>query len=652
MRQRVIIVLALLTTVPALSAQEPAAIERVFQAIRNDDLALRRLVAETGPNASGARGVTPLMYAAMYGTPAQVSLLLGAGADVNARNEFNGTALICAAGDPVKSRLLVEHGADVNARSDAGQTPLGVAVRGGGNGALVRLLLDNGADARGNRQSVLLKAASTGDVEIMRLLLDHGADVNLASRSLGMTPLGSAVSSYNIDAVKLLLERGARIDIPGMDDHGRVRNGRLALGTLAPLMLAAPYGSPALIHLLLKAGSEVNATDERGMTALMLAVASETQDAVVVKRLLSAGADVNIRSTSGETALDWAIKFGNRHVIDVLKSSGARIGRAPVLPPRPESTGPRDVREALGHSIALLQRSSTEYFKKSGCVGCHHQPLTAMAVTAARRAGVPIEETAATEQLRALVAQAAVSQTSLLQGIEPPVDNALTLGRGLRAYGYPADANTDAVAVMLASIQPPDGSWRRGPALSRTPIEDSDITRTVEVVRTLQTFAFPALRQEFDRRIARAREWLLRVTPRTTDERAMLLLGLSWTGADAQKVRTAAAALIAQQRADGGWAGNPNLASDAYATGEALYALREAGVLAPSDPRHRRGVEYLLRTQYPDGSWYVPSRAVKFQPYFQSGFPFEHDQWISAAGTAWAATAVAAEIARRPLPPF
>lgn len=132
----------------------------------------------------------------------------------------------------------------------------------------------------------------------------------------------------------------------------------------------------------------------------------------------------------------------------------------------------------------------------------------------------------------------------------------------------------------------------------------------------------------------------------------MLLLGLSWAGTDAQKVRTVAEALIAEQRADGGWAGNPNLASDAYATGEALYALRETGVLAASDPRHRRGVEYLLRTQYPDGSWYVPSRAVKFQPYFQSGFPFEHDQWISAAGTAWAATAVAAEIARRPLPPF
>jgi hypothetical protein len=84
-----------------------------------------------------------------------------------------------------------------------------------------------------------------------------------------------------------------------------------------------------------------------------------------------------------------------------------------------------------------------------------------------------------------------------------------------------------------------------------------------------------------------------------------------------------------------------NLSSDAHSTGKALYALREAGFITAADPAHRRGVQYLLRTQYSDGSWYVRSRAVGFQPYFQSGFPFEHDQWISAAGTAWAAEAIA-----------
>jgi hypothetical protein len=51
-------------------------------------------------------------------------------------------------------------------------------------------------------------------------------------------------------------------------------------------------------------------------------------------------------------------------------------------------------------------------------------------------------------------------------------------------------------------------------------------------------------------------------------------------------------------------------------------------------------VAFLLRTQLPDGSWHVASRAPKFQPYFQSGFPHDHDQWISGCATAWAAIAL------------
>jgi hypothetical protein len=128
----------------------------------------------------------------------------------------------------------------------------------------------------------------------------------------------------------------------------------------------------------------------------------------------------------------------------------------------------------------------------------------------------------------------------------------------------------------------------------------------------------------------------------------MLLLGLTWTSADPKKTRRIAKALIAQQGPDGGWAGNPNLWSAAYATGEALYALRESGFAAADSHVHQRGVRYLLTTQYPDGSWYVRSRAPKIQPYFQSGFPSDHDQWISAAATAWASTALAADIEQKP----
>ncbi len=116
----------------------------------------------------------------------------------------------------------------------------------------------------------------------------------------------------------------------------------------------------------------------------------------------------------------------------------------------------------------------------------------------------------------------------------------------------------------------------------------------------------------------------------------MQILGLTWAGAEQEFVAAAADELKRLQRADGGWAQTPELESDAYATGQVLDTLHEAGVPS-TDPAYRRGVDYLVRTQRDDGSWYVKSRAPKFQPYFQSGFPHDHDQWISMAGTGWAA---------------
>jgi hypothetical protein len=70
-------------------------------------------------------------------------------------------------------------------------------------------------------------------------------------------------------------------------------------------------------------------------------------------------------------------------------------------------------------------------------------------------------------------------------------------------------------------------------------------------------------------------------------------------------------------------------------------ALLESGLAATGDPAVRRGVEFLLRTQLQDGSWYVKSRAVPIHAYLESGFPHGADQWISAAGTAWAVRALA-----------
>ena len=98
---------------------------------------------------------------------------------------------------------------------------------------------------------------------------------------------------------------------------------------------------------------------------------------------------------------------------------------------------------------------------------------------------------------------------------------------------------------------------------------------------------------------------------------------------------------VATQRADGGWAQRNELSSDAYATGQSLFALASAIGTGPEDKAYARGIRFLLSTQRADGSWYVRSRSPKFQPFFESGFPYGHDQWISMMATGWGAAALA-----------
>jgi squalene cyclase len=292
-----------------------------------------------------------------------------------------------------------------------------------------------------------------------------------------------------------------------------------------------------------------------------------------------------------------------------------------------------------------LQRSSAEFFKQSGCVGCHHQDATAFAVRAARDAGITLDEAAARERVHVMKASLGAEQELQLQGVLAEGISIRTNHlAGLWASGYSADIVTDAAVVSLVSGQYADGHWHRYIGPVRSPTGVTNIVGTAEAVLALQRYGIPARAAEFRERVTRASVWLQKATPQSTYEHSLQLLALSAAGVGKEAVRRVADSLLAQQRSDGGWAGNPNLDSDAHSTGVALHALRESGLVSTADLAHRRGVQYLLSTQYTDGSWHVRSRAAGFQPYFQSGFPFEHDQWISAAATAWAAEALARSI--------
>ena len=88
------------------------------------------------------------------------------------------------------------------------------------------------------------------------------------------------------------------------------------------------------------------------------------------------------------------------------------------------------------------------------------------------------------------------------------------------------------------------------------------------------------------------------------------------------------------------------MSSDAYATGQALHALVETGMLDVGDPVYRRGVQFLLQTQLADGSWFVRTRALPIQPLFNADFPHGADAFVSAAATNWAALALSRDSAR------
>ena len=170
------------------------------------------------------------MYASALGSIDAMKLLLKAGADVNAKNAFDATALMWCIDQPDMVRLLLTKGADLNARSKMGRTPL------------------------------LLAASYGGNSEVVKLLLARGANV-MARDDFEITPLIAATQANDLATVKLLLEQGA--DIKGVDIHSKEMAERVLTGPASagftPLMFAAAEGNVEVVRLLLARGADVNA---------------------------------------------------------------------------------------------------------------------------------------------------------------------------------------------------------------------------------------------------------------------------------------------------------------------------------------------------------------------------------------------------------
>jgi hypothetical protein len=264
-----------------------------------------------------------------------------------------------------------------------------------------------------------------------------------------------------------------------------------------------------------------------------------------------------------------------------------------------------------------------------------------MTVALARKKGFAVNEEQAKKELGfAIATDEPVLEPNRL-GASPIGGGSDTLGytlMGMAAAGAPGDALTDAHIHYMSLNQYPDGAFRN--SSYRPPTEYSPLTTTAVALRSIKLYPIPGRREEFKERVDRSKRWLLSTKAASTEERSMQLNALADAGASQSERAPFVKALKATQNEDGSWSQLPNVRSDAYATGEALYALHISGNVPVNDPVYQKGVQWLLRNQLADGSWFAPTRAVPVQPHTFESFPNGWHQFVSDAASCWATMAL------------
>jgi ankyrin repeat protein len=195
--------------------------------------------------------------------------------------------------------VLIRHGAAIQVTNRYSVTPLYLACVNGSAGMVERLL---GAGANPNTmmpdgETVLMTAARTGNVDVVKALLLRGARVQDKEPSRGQTALMWAAAENNAGAIKLLIEAGADI------------NARSTAGSFTPYLFAVRGGHIDASRVLIDAGTDVNQTLPDGTSALVLAVINAHYELAAF--LLDKGANPNA-AAQGWTALHQ-IAWSRRH---------------------------------------------------------------------------------------------------------------------------------------------------------------------------------------------------------------------------------------------------------------------------------------------------------------------------------------------------
>jgi uncharacterized protein len=245
--------------------------------------------------------------------------LIEKGSDVRARSADGTSALDWAVynDDADLVQRLIKAGADVSSTNDYGASPLRQAAVVA-DPLVIRALLKAGADpnaANAEGETPLMIVARTGNIESAKLLLSRGAKVNVKEQWGGQSALMWAAAQHQAEMVKFLISHGANVN-----EHGDVRDWQRRVtaegrpknmnhGGFTPLLYAAREGCIECAKYLIKAKADINFPDPLGETPLVLALMNMRFD--MAAYLISAGADVNKWDFYGDTPLYVAIDLND-----------------------------------------------------------------------------------------------------------------------------------------------------------------------------------------------------------------------------------------------------------------------------------------------------------------------------------------------------
>jgi hypothetical protein len=301
-----------------------------------------------------------------------------------------------------------------------------------------------------------------------------------------------------------------------------------------------------------------------------------------------------------------------------------------------------DIKQAATKSLMLLQKSAYVFTNNNPrkCASCHHNTLTAMAEEIARQKGVQVIDSFTANNITAM-------ESDLMTVCNPNQINQFIPANfiipyvllGLHAEKYPANLYTDIAVDYVMGQAKPDGSFLA--ESGRAPLECGDIHLTAMAIRSIQLYTSAAKKDRVRSLVEKTRHWLEQTNSDQQQELAFQLLGLQWCGSSADQKTKIASKLRSMQNDDGGWSQLPTLKSDAYATGQTLYALYESGMERPGGEVYQRGLNFLLKSQNDKGAWFVATRSFPIQPFVDSDFPpYDDDQFISATASNWAVMAL------------